>query len=420
MIAPDMLAAAADIARSFQTAKPFKHVCLDNFLAHPAAEQALADFPPFERKNAINEFGEVGRKAVNTKLRDISPFYASFYDWLFSEDFLTGMSRLTGIPDLIGDPSMYGGGTHENLHGQQLDPHVDFNYVSGGNAHRRVNLLIYLNKNWDPAWGGALEIHSNPRDPDNNRIIPYDLTFNRAIIFETNEYSWHGFPKIELPEYERETNSRKCLSIYLYTRTRPPEEIAGTHGTFYVQRPLPAHIRAGAYLTQEDETELRKGYRNRDNSIEAYQKLEERLGRERDGLNRYLDEINASLKLPVIGFAMQLRRISGQFWHDSWVGPEAKFEFRAVEDISRVEVHGLVPYVGERGAVTISIAVGEAATGSVIVREVNFGFACPVVIKSGTVFSLSLACNGALNPAKTGTGDDNRDLAFVVSMIKFV
>src|SRR5260370_715803 len=82
---------------------------------------------------------------------------------------------------------------------------------------------------------GALELHSNPRRPEENRVQAYNPTFNRAVLFETNERSWHGFPRVELPPAERH-RSRKSVSIYLYTRERPAGEIAPVHGTFYVQR----------------------------------------------------------------------------------------------------------------------------------------------------------------------------------------
>ena len=215
MISKDILVNAKAIQADFQAASPFKHSYLSDFLDPEIAETLLRDFPAFDRDKALNEYGEVGRKAVNTRLADISPTYKKFYDYLFSEEFLKAMSAISGIPDLVGDISLYGGGTHENLNGQELDPHVDFNYVSGGRAHRRMNLLIYLNKNWNPEWGGAIEVHSNPRDPDNNKIAAYNVDFNKALLFETNEYSWHGFPRICLPAELSATHSRKCLSIYL-------------------------------------------------------------------------------------------------------------------------------------------------------------------------------------------------------------
>lgn len=183
------------------------------------------------------------------------------------------MSRLTGIPDLLPDPNMYGGGTHENRHGQELDPHVDFNYDPPTKLHRRLNLLVYLNKDWKTEWGGAIELHSDPRNPSENQIVAFAPDFNRALIFETNEYSWHGFPKISLPEDKRHL-SRKSISIYLYTLHRPEHEIVSEHSTFYVQRPLPAHIQAGHVLSDSDIQEINNLLARRDGWIRQYQKIE--------------------------------------------------------------------------------------------------------------------------------------------------
>jgi Rps23 Pro-64 3,4-dihydroxylase Tpa1-like proline 4-hydroxylase len=83
-----------------------------------------------------------------------------------------------------------------------------------------LNLLIYLNPQWQADWGGNLELHSNPRQPEENKIKSFVPIFNRCLIFETNEYSWHGFSQINLPENQRHL-SRKSLSIYLYTKERP-------------------------------------------------------------------------------------------------------------------------------------------------------------------------------------------------------
>src|SRR5271165_814061 len=222
MIAEKVLENAASLRQSFQTALPFKHICIDGFFESQDAEELLNDFPSFDTAKAINEFGDVGGKAVNTNLRDISPFYSRVYDYLMSPRFLSEMTEITGIEGLIPDPTMFGGGTHENLHGQGLDPHVDFNQLSvdGATVHRRANLLLYLNKIWNDSWGGAIELHSNPREPETNKVKAFTPLFNRAVIFETNEVSWHGFPTIALPEERCKTDSRKCLSIYLYTRER--------------------------------------------------------------------------------------------------------------------------------------------------------------------------------------------------------
>ena len=263
MISPSVIAKAAAYRERFQTAQPFKHVCIEDFFTDGTAEALLRDFPPFDREFARNEFGEYGGKAVVSDIQHISRFYGEIYRYLLSPEFLSAMSAVTGIEDLHGDPTLFGGGTHENVNGQELDCHVDFNFQLEGGFHRRANLLLYLNKEWDPAWGGAIELHSDPRQPETDRFSEFNVTFNRAVIFETNEYSWHGFRKIQLPQ-DRLHLSRKCLSIYLYTKERPPHEIAGPHGTFYVQRPFPERFKAGDVLSARDVTELRTGYTRRD------------------------------------------------------------------------------------------------------------------------------------------------------------
>lgn len=279
MISRSVIARAAVYRQAFQSAQPFRHLCIDRFFTLEAAAASLRDFPPFDREFARNEFGEYGGKAVINDIKQISPFYRELYQYLMSAPFLDAMSALTGIADLRGDPALYGGGTHENINGQDLDIHVDFNFQIEGGLHRRANLLLYLNEEWDPAWGGAIELHSNPRRPDRDEFKQFNVIFNRAVIFETNEYSWHGFRKIDLPP-DRLHLSRKCLSIYLYTKDRPAEEIAGPHSTFYVQWPLPKKFAPGHVLSESDVTELRTGYARRARQLDFYEKMAERLRRE--------------------------------------------------------------------------------------------------------------------------------------------
>ncbi|MEO1039957.1 MAG: 2OG-Fe(II) oxygenase [Pseudomonadota bacterium] len=251
MINPRHLSDADALRSRFKAAQPFEHLCLDDFLQPDIARALLDDFPGFERRDAADEFGRIGRKAVKTDLASISPAYARAAEYLVGDEFLESMSALTGIEGLKADPLQYGGGTHENLDGHDLDPHIDFNYDSGTRRHRRINLLVYLNPVWEEGWGGCIALHSNPWDPQSDAVRAYAPIFNRAVMFATSERSWHGFEAIRLPA-DAPTRSRKSLSIYLYTDERPSDEIAPEHGTFYVPRPLPGHIQTGRRLTASD------------------------------------------------------------------------------------------------------------------------------------------------------------------------
>jgi hypothetical protein len=263
---------AGESQRAFAIAKPFRHVAIDDFLELESCDALLRDFPVFDEKRATNERGLAGRKAVVERVADISPFYRAFYQYINSRPFLDVMSELTGIPDLIADETLFGGGTHNNLGGQGLDVHIDFNIDERNMLHRRINLLIYLNKEWEEAWGGAIELHSNPHNATVDQTASFLPLFNRAVIFETNEYSWHGFRRIELPPDKRHL-SRKSFSIYLYTKDRPAEEVLAPHTTFYVPQPLPPNLRAGYTLTEQDMLELHIRTQGRDGLLAMYQKL---------------------------------------------------------------------------------------------------------------------------------------------------
>lgn len=242
-------------AAAFARREPFRHVVIDNFFAPEIASTLLADFPPFERGNARNEAGELGGKSTVERIRQLGAPYAALDDLIQSRAFLDLIGRITGVPDLLYDPYYFGGGTHENREGQDLDPHVDFNRHPIENWHRRLNLIVYLNHEWEDSWGGSLELHSDPRSPDDKVSLVTPL-YNRCVIFETTEWSWHGFSRITLPA-DRRSLSRKSIALYFYTKERPAEELADTHSTIYVDRPLPERFRAGTTLSEADIEELR-------------------------------------------------------------------------------------------------------------------------------------------------------------------
>ncbi len=163
-------------------------------------------------------------------------------------------------------PSYAGGGTHENLTGQDLDFHVDFNFHPSRALHRRLNLIVFLNPRWDASWGGCLELRQDPwaeEEPTSRKVLPL---LNRAVIFATTEASWHGFSRIELPE-GAEPLSRRSIAVYFYTKERPPEQTAPSHGTVYIPRALPSRFEAGHTLSSEDAHELQILIARRDAQI---------------------------------------------------------------------------------------------------------------------------------------------------------
>lgn len=266
LLASSVLAQSAALAREFAAARPFRHVAIDGFLEEDFARGLLARFPAFERGNALAEHGRPGDKSTVERIRALGDRYAQLDDLVRSRGFLDWLGGVTGIPGLLYDPGYVGGGTHDNRQGASLDPHIDFNYHPIEGWHRRLNLIVYLNPDWRPDWGGALALYRDPaQDPTPAHV--FAPLFNRCVVFETNEHSWHGFDRIALPP-EHAGTSRRSLAFYFYTRAEKnaPDETPA-HSTVYVTRPLPAHLHAGHVLTDADMAALRDMVADKDGRI---------------------------------------------------------------------------------------------------------------------------------------------------------
>lgn len=276
--------------REYAQAQPFPHFVVDDFLDESFSRKLLAEFPPFERERATNEHGITGGKSVREDLGNIGPSFSELHQLFSSQKFLDWMSYVTEIPDLIFDPSYMGGGTHENLPGQDMSVHIDFNYHPVQGWHRRVNALLYLNPEWEEDWGGQLELWKNPRNPRDG-IKKISPGWNKLVVFGTTESSWHGFEKVNIPEAKRNAvASRKSVAIYLYSRERPKAETEASHSTVYYERPMPETIRAGTILSQKDYDEIIRLTVRRDELLKFLYKRELQFSQATNGLNSAIAE----------------------------------------------------------------------------------------------------------------------------------
>lgn len=141
--------------------------------------------------------------------------------FLNSEPFLLFLQNLTGIKEtLIPDPYFEGGGCHQIKPGGYLKLHVDFHKHRKMNIDRRVNVLVYLNKDWEESWRGHFELWEKDMSKMVTKIAPF---FNRMAIFSTTDYSWHGHPdELLCPE----NRTRKSLALYYYTNGRPDTDVS--------------------------------------------------------------------------------------------------------------------------------------------------------------------------------------------------
>jgi hypothetical protein len=301
LLDPAALAGLGILAGEFQAAKPFKHVVIDGLLDPDFCRSLAAEFPPYDTALFRNENGDLG-KAEHADISKLGASYRKLDELFRSPEFLRFAGAVTGIPGLLHDPDYVGGGVHENLEDMELDPHVDFTIHRSTGHYRRVNLLLYLNTEWDESWGGGLELHVNPWLPDDkNPIVTISPVFNRCVMFETSDHSWHGFRAIRLPP-DRKGLTRRSFAVYLYTREKP-RDFASIPGdlTVFVDRPLSPAFKPGLTLSDQDVRVLRHALVRRDwklrhlydRAITLYNDwdaTDARLAEAREGLKRSVAE----------------------------------------------------------------------------------------------------------------------------------
>jgi Rps23 Pro-64 3,4-dihydroxylase Tpa1-like proline 4-hydroxylase len=214
---------AKEKAKEYSTNIPFPNIYFDDFLPANVAEAVLRDFPEPKQLH-WNEFANQNeaKLAFDTaeRLREVLYFFNS-------RPVLEFLEQLTGIQGLIPDPYFMGGGLHQIKPGGYLKVHADFNRHKKLKLDRRLNVLLYLNKNWKEEYGGHFELWNKDMTASVRKILP---VFNRLATFSTTSTSYHGHPTpLSCPP----DRTRKSIAIYYYSNGRPEEEKRQGHDTLF-------------------------------------------------------------------------------------------------------------------------------------------------------------------------------------------
>ena len=206
----------------YNQAQPFPHIVIDNFLPPSILNGVIDDFrnhndwgwdnSQYSQQHQVKKFfspwNENGSNTlpINTKL---------ILNYLNSPETISMLEKLTGINGLIADATLLGGGMHKIDSGGKLSIHADSRKHAVTGNYRRINLLVYLNKNWNSEWGGSLQLWNNDMTTMVQDIQPF---FNRVVIFNTGGDTYHGHPHaLNTPEGV----SRISLALYYYTKENP-------------------------------------------------------------------------------------------------------------------------------------------------------------------------------------------------------
>ncbi|NDI84630.1 2OG-Fe(II) oxygenase [Undibacterium crateris] len=213
----------------FLNAKPFQSLVIDNVFDVDVLREVVREFADIRHNTSYYDATTVGKLTCDD-WNLFPPAIFNLISYLNCGSFISLLSELTGIDELTSDPYLLGGGVHETLPGGFLKIHTDFNYHNTLKLDRRINAILFLNENWEPSWGGELVLASTDMSIQ-KKIEPI---FNRLVIFNTNDFSFHGQPD---PHTFPEGNSRKSIAMYYYANGRPEHEtISAKIGTTYKAR----------------------------------------------------------------------------------------------------------------------------------------------------------------------------------------
>jgi hypothetical protein len=204
-----------ELKASYQDAKPFPHIVLDDFLESRVVREAASEIPAPESEAWAHYVHINERKLGSTNRKDFPLHVGLIVDALNAPPFLDFLSELTGIPQLQADETLEGGGMHQIRRGGFLNIHADFTvHPKRRHLRRRVNVLLYLNEDWLESYGGDLELWEKDMSKCAHRIQPL---LNRVVVFNTDEDAYHGHPdKLTCPE----DRTRKSIALYYFTEAQ--------------------------------------------------------------------------------------------------------------------------------------------------------------------------------------------------------
>ena len=207
-----------DISSTFRQTEPFNYVVLDNFLDEKDALELALEFPEFESDLWFDYNNPLEIKKASNNWNSFKPKTYQFFQKVLSTEFTNKLSTILDC-NLVSDIGLHGGGFHTHKSGGKLNPHLDYSIHPKLGLQRRANLILYINPNWKPEYGGSFGIweHDKTTGRPGNLVNQVDCIFNRAVIFDTTQNSWHGICN----EIKSETQTRNSLATYYLADPKP-------------------------------------------------------------------------------------------------------------------------------------------------------------------------------------------------------
>ena len=211
---------------AFAKARPFPHMVIGGLFSADFLRSVAAEFEAGMR-SARTIANARERTFRSTDPAHFGPACQRYFDLMHRHAMVDFLQSVTGIAPLVVDPMLMNGGLHESRDGGRFAIHRDFNRHRQTMLDNALVALTYLNEDWQPAWGGELELWCDKRRRVVRSIAP---TMGRTVIFAHGPRSFHGHT---VPIDTGGTTPRRSLATYYYTRRIGTREVLGYHSTVF-------------------------------------------------------------------------------------------------------------------------------------------------------------------------------------------
>lgn len=220
----------SELRQTFKNNKPFPHLVFEGLFSPELLELMHEDFDHLTKDHVRVSYTMTEKKISTRPFPRLGHASELYFNTINSSRFISFLREITGIEGIITDPSLSRGGLHQIPTGGKFAMHVDFNRHLETKLDNRLVFITYLNKDWLPAYGGALELWDADKEKCEVEVLP---VFGRSILFSQSSASLHGHPT---PVAAPNRRPRRSAAAYYYSNGRPEIESTESHTTIIFKR----------------------------------------------------------------------------------------------------------------------------------------------------------------------------------------
>jgi hypothetical protein len=214
----DLSASGRTLANRYRHSLPFPHIVIDNFFTTDVVAKLAQIIAHIRDEDYGVSFKSLAQKKLQLgKIQKIAPDAYPIYECLMGAGFTQFVEAVSGFNTLEADRQFAGAGLHRYYRQGFSEVHLDSNrHPFDVSLVHRVNIIVFLNQNWESDWGGELVLWASDRNKPTEPGVVIQPTFNRIVIFSVTECSWHSVNPINCPANQ----SRNSLAIYYFNRVK--------------------------------------------------------------------------------------------------------------------------------------------------------------------------------------------------------